>query len=91
MRHTAPGVRGAHWSVAILLPLLVCCARTTPIDYSGATGGWSSWGGDAGGMRYSPVTQITPANVRQLKVAWIYRIGEPNLLPAHPTPTGEVT
>ena len=90
-RHTAPGVRGAHWSVAILLPLLVCCARTTPIDYSGATGGWSSWGGDAGGMRYSPVTQITPANVRQLKVAWIYRIGEPNLLPAHPTPAAQVT
>lgn len=36
-------------------------------------------------MRYSPVTQITPDNVTHLKVAWIYRIGEASLVPAHPT------
>jgi quinoprotein glucose dehydrogenase len=91
MNHTARGVRAAHWAVAILLPLLACCSRTAPLDYSGATADWSSWGGDPGGMRYSPVTQITPKNVRALKVAWIYRIGEAELLPAHPTAPAEVS
>ena len=27
-----------------------------------------------GGTRYSPLTQITPANVSQLKVAWVYHM-----------------
>ena len=40
------------------------------------TGGWSAYGGDAGGTRYSALTQITPANVQDLRVAWIYRTGE---------------
>ncbi len=84
---SAPLVRAL---VAILLPLLACCARHAPVDYSGPVGEWSAWGGTPGGMRYSPVTQITPANVKDLKVAWIYRIGEAQLLPAHPTPAAEV-
>ncbi|HUL19160.1 MAG TPA: pyrroloquinoline quinone-dependent dehydrogenase, partial [Steroidobacteraceae bacterium] len=61
-----------------------------PVDYTGPTGTWGSWGGNPGGMRYSPVTQVTPENVRNLKVAWTYRIGEPSLLPAHPTQAAEV-
>jgi quinoprotein glucose dehydrogenase len=85
MRQRARSVPGAHWVVAILLPLLACCSRTPPVDYSGPLGSWSFWGGNEGGMRYSPVTQITPDNVTHLKVAWIYRIGEASLVPAHPT------
>jgi quinoprotein glucose dehydrogenase len=38
--------------------------------------GWPFYGGDAGGQRYSSAAQITPANVRQLKVAWTYSTGE---------------
>ena len=41
-------------------------------------------------MRYTPATQITPANVRHLKVAWTYRIGEPSLLPEHPTNPADI-
>ena len=41
-----------------------------------ADGGWSYYGGDPGGTRYSPLTQITPANVRNLEVAWTYRTGD---------------
>jgi quinoprotein glucose dehydrogenase len=37
---------------------------------------WSAYGGDAGGTRYSPLTQITPANVDKLQVAWTFRTGE---------------
>src|SRR6202795_2316227 len=39
-------------------------------------GGWTAYGGDEGGTRYSPLTKITPANVGQLRVAWIFRTGE---------------
>jgi quinoprotein glucose dehydrogenase len=38
--------------------------------------GWTAYGGDAGGTRYSPLTQISPATVSRLRVAWIFRTGE---------------
>ena len=38
--------------------------------------GWPAYGGDAGGARYSSLTQITPANVGELRIAWIFRTGE---------------
>ena len=36
---------------------------------------WPQWGGTEGGTRYSPLTQITPANIGKLKRAWTYHIG----------------
>jgi quinoprotein glucose dehydrogenase len=38
--------------------------------------GWSAYGGDPGGARYSALTQITTKNVSELKVAWTFRTGE---------------
>ena len=38
--------------------------------------GWPAYGRDPGGMRYSPLVQITPTNVDNLEVAWTYRTGE---------------
>src|SRR5471032_2417051 len=35
---------------------------------------WPNYGNDRGAMRYSPLTQITPANVASLKVAWNYHM-----------------
>jgi quinoprotein glucose dehydrogenase len=35
---------------------------------------WPSYGGDAGGMRYSPLTQINRDNVSRLKVAWGFQL-----------------
>ena len=37
---------------------------------------WPAYGNDAGGMRFSPLTQINPQNVKQLTVAWTFRTGE---------------
>ncbi len=37
--------------------------------------GWPAWGGDPGGSKYSPLTQIHRGNVRDLEVAWIHRTG----------------
>ena len=35
---------------------------------------WPTYGHDPGGMRFSPLTQLTPANVDQLQVAWAYHM-----------------
>src|SRR5260370_11429651 len=37
---------------------------------------WEHWGGDRGGMRFSPLTEITPANVGDLVRAWEFRTGD---------------
>ena len=49
---------------------------------------WPTYGHDPGGKRFSPLTQLTPANVGQLEVAWVYHM-RPDAAPrhAHPPPT----
>lgn len=37
-------------------------------------GDWLHYGNDPGGTRFSAVRQITPANVRKLRPAWVYRL-----------------
>lgn len=37
---------------------------------------WAYYGRDAGGQRWTPLTQITPDNVRHLKQAWEFRTGD---------------
>jgi len=38
--------------------------------------GWDYWGGDQGGTRFSPLNQITPANVDSLVRAWEFHTGD---------------
>ena len=38
-------------------------------------GEWPAYGRDPGGARFSPLTQITRANVTRLQVAWTYHTG----------------
>ncbi len=38
--------------------------------------GWSQYGGDPGGTRFSAGQQITPANVDRLQLAWTYHSGD---------------
>jgi quinoprotein glucose dehydrogenase len=47
-------------------------------DDSGAhaKGQWMAYGGTHYGQRFSPLTQITPANAHQLQVAWQIRTGD---------------
>jgi quinoprotein glucose dehydrogenase len=35
---------------------------------------WPSYGNDAAGGRFSPLNQVTPANVKNLKLAWTYHM-----------------
>ena len=41
---------------------------------AGASKEWPTYGHDPGGMRFSPLTEIKPANVARLKVAWVYHM-----------------
>lgn len=61
------------------------------IDYAGPVSGWDAWGNDSGGTRFSPLTQITPANVWALKPAWTYHVGPIANAPEMSSPTLEAT
>lgn len=52
---------------------------------------WSAFGRTLTGTRYSPDTQITPANARRLELAWTFRTGELERLPARLHHTFEAT
>jgi quinoprotein glucose dehydrogenase len=55
--------------VAVSTVLTFCCSGYA---WAGAPGDWPTYGHDPGGMRYSPLKQITPGNVAQLRPAWSY-------------------
>jgi len=71
----ARAVRLGPWVAAALLSF-ACSDGPSPLDLTGPIAGWPAYGGDPGGTRYSPLTQITPANVTELEVAWVYRTGD---------------
>src|SRR5690606_6309882 len=59
----------------------VASAQSAPAET--ASKEWPTYGHDRGGMRFSPVDQITPANVGTLEVAWTY-----HMRPAAAAPAG---
>lgn len=68
---------------AVKLALLLPALGLASIAFAASPTDWVEYGRDAGGMRYSPLTQITPANVSQLKVAWTYGMN-PQPVPGQP-------
>ncbi|RXH54641.1 PQQ-binding-like beta-propeller repeat protein [Granulicella sibirica] len=79
------------WSATLisslfLMPLLAIGkgAQTQPAT---APGDWPMVGRDLGQQRYSPLTQITPANVASLKVAWTYHMKPANVSALHQSET----
>jgi quinoprotein glucose dehydrogenase len=56
------------------LVVLVCALPAALVgQYGVKTGDWTSFGGDNGSTRYSPLDQITSENVRNLQVAWTFK------------------
>jgi quinoprotein glucose dehydrogenase len=53
---------------------LLIGSQSDPADT--ADPGWSFYGADQGGSRYSAAREITPSNVADLRRAWIYRTGD---------------
>src|SRR5262245_49288621 len=54
-----------------LLPGLAVCG----LAWAAPQDDYRHYNGDAGGMRHSRLTQITPRNVSKLKEAWRYDLG----------------
>ncbi len=67
----------AHFVRAGLATIIVMGVFATAgmawADYENSTE-WPTYGHDTGGMRFSPLTQITPENVARLKQAWVYHM-----------------
>ncbi len=76
-----------------MLTLLLIVSLQAPAPAPApAPGDWPAYGRDPGGARFSPLTQITRANVAQLQVAWTYHTGMPDLTGmGHRPPALEVT
>jgi quinoprotein glucose dehydrogenase len=66
-----------------LVSFALVALALTQVQAAADEAGWPHYGGDAGGMRYSPAAQITPENVDQLVPAWTFRTGEIEKRPAH--------
>jgi len=60
--------------VVAALALLVAAAIRAGAQQPDAN--WETYGRDAGGTRFSPLTQITRANVARLAPAWTFHTGE---------------
>ena len=64
-------------------------SASTPAN-SVASTDWSTYNGGVDGDHYSPLTQITPANVGQLKLAWRVDVGSEGGVQANPLVVGRV-
>jgi alcohol dehydrogenase (cytochrome c) len=63
-------------TLAAMLPAAAVAGEARAADPAANPGNWPEYHRDYRGWRYSPLTQITPANVKKLKVAWIHQPGD---------------
>ena len=72
------GRMGVSAGLACAVALLAAgCVQKQPEPTAGGpVAGWPRWGGDDAGTHFSADEQITPENVKDLKVAWTYRTGD---------------
>ena len=66
--------------VPILAALLLCAGTAAAQD-------WGTFNGDLGAQKFSPLTEITPANVGELEVAWRTHTGDVWPRPGGPRPS----
>src|SRR5215510_7802089 len=64
-------------TVALLILFCACIAFATDTKSTE----WPTYGHDPGGMRFSPLKQITPANVARLQRAWVYHMKRSDNVP----------
>jgi quinoprotein glucose dehydrogenase len=63
----------------MLKPLAVVMSVAIAAGVTAAAQQWTHAAGDQAASHYSPLDQITPANVHQLRIAWEWRPDEKNL------------
>ena len=70
--------RSSPGALLLAMSLTLACepAAQPPRAADALPSGWSHWGGDPGGTRYSALEEISPANVARLERAWTFRTGD---------------
>jgi len=58
------------------IAITACATATARAPDETPAGDWPAYGRDPGGARFSPLTEITPANVTGLHIVWTYRTGD---------------
>jgi quinoprotein glucose dehydrogenase len=71
-RKAGRGRIGASAALRALLLGLASVAQAAPAT----DGSWAFYGHDAGGQRFSPLSQVNAANVAGLKLAWTFHTGD---------------
>src|SRR5947207_5302105 len=74
-------------AAAIILAVFAQSASAQPQGKQPAAGDWPVYGHDLAGTRYSPLTQITTANVNKLAQSWTYKLASDT--PAAPNGKGK--
>lgn len=64
------------WNRFLGIALLFSGCTESPQKNASADAGWEYYGGNAGGLRYSPLIEVNRSNVHKLEIAWTYRTGE---------------
>jgi len=72
-----------------LLLMLVSAARAQVSyerirDAGKEPGNWLTYSGNYAGQRYSPLGELTPANVAELKPAWVFQSREAGKMETSP-------
>ena len=60
----------------VLLVLVGCTRPAVVRDSQAPVAEWQAYGNDPGSSRYSPLQEVSTANVANLKIAWTYRTGD---------------
>jgi membrane-bound PQQ-dependent dehydrogenase (glucose/quinate/shikimate family) len=81
-------MRVAALGLAIFSALLW---RVTAGETQAVGADWPDFAGSAAGTRYTPLTQITSANVDRLQLAWQYKLDPPHETVKHPYVAFEAT
>jgi quinoprotein glucose dehydrogenase len=69
-----------HWHIAASILTLLALTVGASADAASSDTEWPTYGHDAGGQRFSPLAQVTPANVEALKPAWVYHMRPDNVV-----------
>jgi hypothetical protein len=67
------GSSGRLFPVSGLLWMSLMLAMSSVAQQGAKNGEWRVYGGDAESTRYSPLDQVNRDNVKNLKIAWIWR------------------
>ncbi len=68
-------------TVALIVSLAAFVGVSAQSRKTAPSGEWPTYGHDPGAQRFSPLTQLTPANAGQLQVAWVYHMRPPVVPP----------